>query len=84
MPGICASPASARAGQSLFFLLDHVQADPLQEHERLAQRGDAPGVFLAGRTDQRQFGGAKIKQPFRANSTPLPNGAYTLWAEKAR
>lgn len=76
--------AQGPPGQSLFFLLDQVQADPLQKHERLAQRGDAPYVFLAGGLDQLQLGGAKMKQPFLTNNTPVPNGAYTLWAEKAR
>ena len=28
--------------------------------------------------------GVKRSSPFFANNTPLPNGAYTLWAEKAK
>ena len=48
-------------GQSLFFLLNHIQADPLQKHQRLAQRGDAPDVFLARRLNQLQFGGTETE-----------------------
>jgi hypothetical protein len=49
--------AQRASGEGPLFLLDQVEADPLQEHERPAQRGDASDVLLSGR-----FGSAPSRQ----------------------
>jgi len=70
--------AQGSPGQRLFFCLNHVQADALQQHQCLAQCGDASRVFLAGRSDQLHFGGAESEKPLSGHQDSGADPRYRI------
>ena len=64
-PGICARPRNARAVNACSSAWITSKADPPQQHQRLAQRGDTADVFLARRCgSDSSSAGLNCSSPF--------------------